>query len=591
MWYRRIVVLVVAVPMVMAGLMLEPAVAADSQPPAAKWIPQNSVLVIEAVEPGPVLDLLLAPRMAKAVTSLPIFQAQASQPGFQQFMGMISFLEIKLETKWPVGVRKLLGGGVTFAALPEDAVALIVDSEDAELLNELHEVIVAFARTQAENQGKPERVRSAEYRDVTAWTLGPGQAHAIIGNRLVITNNPKALIKVLDVRAHPDGPSLASLPAYQASKKAAGSDAAATAFLNLGILNQVPNVRKALTNEQNPLTTLLFSGMSAALVESNWLALGARVEGDTLRINAAVDGAVTDPTGPAAFSVAEEPEKGSLPNLSVPRQIASMSLYRDLHGFYAAKDELFPERTSGLIFFENMMGIFFSGRDLTDEVLAQLKPEVRVVVACQDYDPAVGTPAMQIPAFAFVFGLYDPENFPEVAEEAWQAALGLINFTRGQAALPKMIIDKLEHADTKFTVAYFSSKELESREKIDTRFNIRPSLAKVGDFLILSSTESLTKDLIDALGKEAGGTVKPLAEVHSVLEIDGEQLAAILGANRDGMVRNNMVEEGRTREEAEAGMDVLFSVIELLGQAKLDVASHNGQSEATLELNLNLPGE
>jgi len=575
----------------MAGLAFEPALAADSQPPAAKWIPQNSLLVIEAVEPAPVLDLLLAPRMSKAVTSLPIFQAQASQPGFQQFLGLISFLEIKLETKWPAGVRKLLGGGVTFAALPEDAVAVIVDSEDAKLLNELHEVIVAFARQQADNQGKPEQVRSADYRGVTAWTLGPGQAHAIIGNRLVMTNKPKALIKVLDVRANPDGPSLASLPAYQAAKKAAGPDAAATAFLNLGILTQVPNVRKALTSEQNPLVALLLSGMSAALVESNWLALGARVEGDALKINAAVDGAVTDPTGPAAFSVATEPEKGSLPNLTVPRQIASMSLYRDLHGFYAAKDELFPERTSGLIFFENMMGIFFSGRDLTEEVLAQLKPEVRVLVATQDYDPAVGTPGLQIPSFAFVFGLYDPENFPEVAEEAWQAALGLINFTRGQAALPKLIIDKPIHADTKFTTAYFAYKELEDRENIDSRFNFRPSLAKVADYLILSSTESLTKDLIDAIGKEDGDKLKPLAEVHSVLEIDGAELAAILNANRDGMVRNNMVEEGKTREEAEAGIDVLLSILKLLGQARLDVASHNGQSEASLELKLNLPGE
>ena len=58
-----------------------------------------------------------------------------------------------------------------------------------------------------------------------------------------------------------------------------------------------------------------------------------------------------------------------MPHLDVPRQIAGASVYRDLHGFYAAKDDLFPERTSALIFFENMMGIFFSGKDLTEEVL------------------------------------------------------------------------------------------------------------------------------------------------------------------------------------------------------------------------------
>ena len=68
-----------------------------------------------------------------------------------------------------------------------------------------------------------------------------------------------------------------------------------------------------------------------------------------------------------------------------PGGIAAVSLYRDLHGFYAAKDTLFPERTSGLIFFENMMGIFFTGRDLTDEVLAETEPEIRLVVAEPQY--------------------------------------------------------------------------------------------------------------------------------------------------------------------------------------------------------------
>ncbi|NQT11362.1 MAG: hypothetical protein HQ582_01350, partial [Planctomycetes bacterium] len=361
MWYRRIIVLAVALPVVMAGLALEPAVAAESQPPVSKWLPENSVIAFEATDAGALLDLLLDPRVGKAVKQLPVFQKQAMTPGFQQFMGVIGVLEFRLDTTWQTGVRKLLGGGVTFAVLPQDTVVLVLEAEDAKFLNELHDIILEFAKAQAQNDGDPDRVRSADYRGVTGWTLSAKQAHAIIGNRLVFVNKPEGLKTILDVRAEPNGPSLASLPSYQAAKKAAGPDAAVTAFLNLEILTQVPNVRKALTNEQNPLVALLLSGMSAALVESNWLSLGARVEGDALKINAAVDGTLTDPTGPAAFSVAEEPEKGSLPNLSVPRQIASMSLYRDLHGFYAAKDELFPERTSGLIFFENMMGIFFSG--------------------------------------------------------------------------------------------------------------------------------------------------------------------------------------------------------------------------------------
>ena len=109
----------------------------------------------------------------------------------------------------------------------------------------------------------------------------------------------------------------------------------------------------------------------------------------------------------------------------VPRQVAGLSLYRDLHAFYASKDQLFPERTSGLIFFENMMGIFFTGRDLTEEVFAETRPEVRLVVAAQAYDKAVGTPLVQFPAFAARHPYEAPEEFARVAEEAWQKAVGL----------------------------------------------------------------------------------------------------------------------------------------------------------------------
>ncbi len=146
----------------------------------------------------------------------------------------------------------------------------------------------------------------------------------------------------------------------------------------------------------------MFAGISESVRSSNWLALGVDVQGETLAVQALTDGIAPGSDSPSAFAMPQKASDGAWPNISVPRRIAAMSLYRDLHGFYAAKDTLFPERTSGLIFFENMMGIFFTGRDLTSEVLAETEPEVRIVVAEQQYDPAVGTPEVKIPAFAAV---------------------------------------------------------------------------------------------------------------------------------------------------------------------------------------------
>jgi hypothetical protein len=308
-----------------------------------------------------------------------------------------------------------------------------------------------------------------------------------------------------------------------------------------------------------------------------------------LTVRAVTDGKVAGPTSPAAFAMPQDADDGAWPNITVPGRIAALSLYRDLHRFYATKDTLFPERTSGLIFFENMMGIFFTGRDLTSEVLAETQPEVRLVVAEPRYDPDVGTPQVKIPAVAAVLRLRHPDQFGKVVEEAWQKAVGLINFTRGQQALPGLIIDRPTHGDAKFTVAYFSTVDVEDKTKLDTRFNVRPALALPGEYVILSSTDSLTRDLIDALGCKTDQPVKPIARTHSVLEIDGAGAAAALAANRDTLVRGDMVKKGKTQADAEAGIDMLITLVRFLDHVKLSIGTHEELTQMQLWVKLNLP--
>jgi hypothetical protein len=235
-----------------------------------------------------------------------------------------------------------------------------------------------------------------------------------------------------------------------------------------------------------------------------------------------------------------------------------------------------------------MMGIFFSGRDLTNEVLAQTRPEIRLVVAEQKFDPAIGTPAVKLPAFALVLRLRDEEEFDEIAEEAWQKAIGLVNFTRGQQALPGLIIDRPSYANTKMTVSYFSTAEIEDKTKLAQRFNVRPTLAMPGDFLVLSSTDGLARDIIDAVNNEIEHQVEPLAQIHSLVEIEGGQLASIIKANRDTLILGDMVKKGRTQEEAEAGIDLLITIARLCKQIKLSVGVTEKTTEARLEMKLNL---
>jgi hypothetical protein len=573
----------------LAVFALQTVTAAQSTPAARQWIPRDAVISVELARPKALLDLLAGDKAVDFVTSLPVYREQTSNPKFRQFLAVVDFMETALDTDWRTAIAKLTGGGITFAVCPDETVMLIVDTEDADMLNRLHEMLLSMARGEAEKKGRPGSVESRQYGGVTAWTFDGKEAHAIIGKRLVMANRPEGLKTILDLRAEAGGENLASNLAYKAARRKAGRGAAATVFADLKLLKQAPDIAGLLKQQgENPLAALAFAGIVEAIRDSNWLALGLHIEDETLVCKASVDGETVARTSPAAFALPKEPGDGALPNLVVPRRIGAMTLYRDLHQFYAAKDDLFPERTSGLIFFENMMGIFFSGRDLTNEVLAQTEPEIRFVVAEQQFDPAIGTPSVKLPAFAMILRLRDEEQFDEVAEEAWQKAIGLVNFTRGQQAMPGLIIDRPMHRDIKMTVSYFSTTEIEDKTELAQRFNIRPTLAMPGNYLVLSSTDGLARDLVDALNVEIERQVKPLSQTHSLLDIEGRHLASILQANRDTLVRGDMVKKGSTQAEAEATTDLLITIARLCERLKLSLGMNEGTTEASLEIKLNL---
>jgi hypothetical protein len=363
----------------------------------------------------------------------------------------------------------------------------------------------------------------------------------------------------------------------------------ATLYADVEVLKQLPDVRESLEQDQNPLVRLLFAPLLGAVKQATWLGAGLAWDKQHLELQITADRpeGVTNPVN--QFAVPASSEEGALPNLQVPRQIAAMSLYRDLHAFYSAKDELFAERTSGLIFFENMMGIFFSGKDLTDEVLAETLPEVRVVVARQQYDERTGTPAVQLPAFALLMNLRDADNFELVMKEAWQKAIGLVNFTRGQQALPGLIIDSGAHAGTTYTTAYFSVAEEEDKEAVDVRFNFQPALAVEGDYMIMSSTDALARDLIEAVQEESQEGCEPVAGKHTLASLRGTELAGILRANRDSMVRQNMVEKGHSRDQAAAEIGMFIAILESLGRVELEAGQHDGRTRIDMRLDYRLP--
>jgi len=543
----------------------------------ARWVPEQAVLCVEILHSPGVVEPLISPAAVERFAALPVIAQGRQSEGYQGFMGLVRYVELTAQTNWQGVVRALTRDGLALAVGEGNRHLMVMDGGDATMLEELHGVAQQMAAGEAQKKGHPEWVDSRQVGEVTGWTFNGKEAHAVVGDRLFAASDPEVLEAALNLRGGA-GRSLAARVDYQEARSAVGEDALAMVFLDLERLRESPQFSGALDQQRkNPLAALAFPTMPEVLRVAPWLVAGVYRERDSLHLRFFAGGE-QGKADRVPFSIGDAERVGLGPSPQISRQIASLSLERDLAGFYGAKDDLFPQRSSGLIFFENMMGIFFSGRNLTDEVLAATRSDLRLVVARQEYDPAIGTPEPQLPGFALVIGLEDPEAFGEVLEEAWQKALGLVNFTRGQKALPGLILDRVIHRGVPITVAAYSAKEVPDREHLHQRYNFRPTLALAHGTAILSSTDQLARDLMDGLGQAQAGAGGESPGYHSVLQLAGAELQRILKANRAGMVRNNMIKEGKSEAEAEIGIDTLIEVVGWFAGAELRIG-HGEHSE------------
>lgn len=546
-----------------------------------KWIPDAAIAVLQIGQTDQILDLLFDPALAAHFGQGPGLPASAK---WRQRIGLWMFrqhFERKFGADWQTLARRLIHGGLTVAIGPEKIFVAIARGDDADYVQRLHDELVAVSGRGAKDN--PNKVGEMRHGDVVVWTLNEGETYqAVVDGHLILSNRLPAMQAVLDLRAAKGGRSIAQLAGFQAAKKPVGPRSAAALYVSPLLMGNLPMPKDQRRLEDNPLASLFLAAYAGAFRGDAWTALELDCDGGqlALRLNGTGE---PERKGPNAFAWPAG-DDGALPNPAVPRQIADLSVYRDLRDFYANKDALFPERTSQLIFFENMMGIFFSGRDIAEDVMGAVDPHVRLVVAEQAYDPSIGTPSVQIPAFALVFRMRDPERFGMIAEEAWQKMLGLVNFTRGQKAQPGLIIDRLDHAGVRYSCAAFSHAEEKDRKNLDARFNFRPSVVHHRDYLIFSSTDGLANDLIDSFEKPAP---KPLAGINTLLQIDGTRLASLVEANRESMIRDNMVKKGQTREEAEKGVAALPAIARTLGTGTLRMGAPQRKIVAELAFTLN----
>ena len=250
---------------------------------------------------------------------------------------------------------------------------------------------------------------------------------------------------------------------------------------------------------------------------------------------------------------------------------AFQALRRDWEQFWRDRGELCdPKTEKEFAEMKTNLGLFFGGRSLPDEILPQLDDEIVFVAARQTYPHAKAPPAVRIPAFAFVWRTRaDAKRLGEQFAIGVNTIVGILNADSAQ----KRNAQLLPFVEPFEGVTVYGGRMLPDDDRApESSLNFAPSVAWIGDRIVLATSEELLHDLLRMLkggtAAPAGGAPLPSGATAAV-RLDGRAIAESLKENREKLVSDTVVEKGKTRAEAELEFDLGVGVIQQFAEGRL----------------------
>jgi hypothetical protein len=413
--------------------------------------------------------------------------------------------------------------------------------------------------------GKPE-VR--EYREATAMQLG-GMIFVHRQGRWLATGDKELAKRWVDQQMDDPGAAWegpADLPENWkgTSDPAASNENSPAALISLWIdletLRDNGVANELLGGKANDFNAeLLLGGIMAVLNRAPHASADLRWDGARLRLDwqTPYDRQWADPD--RLYSVGEPtPEGSALPLLEVPDSLASLSVYRDLSQMWLRSGDLFGQEVNDqLAQADTTLSTLFSGKDFGEEILGALQPQLRLVVAPKKFPEGQPIPSVQLPAFAIVGELEEPERMRKDFRRIFQSLIGFLNVAGAQEGQPQLDMELGgEPQNPLVTASYVPATDREASETAPIQYNFRPTLAFANQAMILSSDLDLATQLQRRLLEGTGGPSGTPGD-NLLVEAKATPLLEVLQANRESIIAQNMLENGNTRQQAEGEWNLL----------------------------------
>jgi len=567
------------------GQFVAPTLRAGDLTPS-QLLPDTTVGYVEVTDTAAIMASLYDHPVSHHIQNLDVWKTATQTEQYRAFLTGRKFLEIQIGSDWRPALEELSVGGIyaAYDAATQGAVILVKTKDDATAEN-FRAKILELTRLNEEKNGKTD-----QYRDVTVYKVDQQSASAVVGNWIVLTNKGELGKSILD-RLLDQKPSdtnteisgtLSANAQFKTTYALRNADSQAWAYGNIQTIRDAGAAKKFFEGKaENPLAEALVGGIQSVLQHAPFVTADMKLTeaGLTMKFQTPWQSEWI-PEERAWFFGPDS--NGSAPILpEIPGTLLTLSTYRDISQMWLRAGDLFDEQMNDqLAEADSGLSTIFAGRDFGEEILGALDPQMGLIVTRQSFENVMPVPALKLPAFALILKLRDAETMRPELRRTFQSVIGFFNIVGAMEGRPQLEMDMAKVNDVDLITSHYVP---EKKDKDSTTaamiFNFSPSAAFSGDQFILASTADLAKQLASAPAARASDN-----GVNTQMALHAEAIRDALSDNREQLISQNMLEEGHSREEAEAAIDLVFEFVRCVKGAGLTL--QHEKDSLSLQLNV-----
>jgi hypothetical protein len=526
---------------------------------ATELLPGTTVFYVQCRAPGELVKQLLNHPLYNRLQQHSDFQAQLAP--LQPVNFVIQLIELQMGMTRDQILQAVAGRGMVLAVDGQtQGAALLARATDQTVPAKLRDVVVGLIREDARRNGRSDPVRSREYRGVSVHRVDNAW-FAVWDEWLLITNHADLGKGILDRFFDRSKDSLAAKESFQQAMGLCKDDATLWGYADLtAIRASLPAGKFLPDHSRDAGAELLLGGVLAVLDHASFAVAALSLDHERLSVS------LTSPARSEWISAVRQYYFGpqlsgrAPPVLVPPGTIASLSTYRDLGQFWLRAGELFDKETADQFAeADSTLTTLFSGHDFGGDILGAVDAGLQLVVARQEFAQGQPIPAIRLPAVALIAELKNPDTMRRELRRIFQSFVGFLNIVSAMNGQPQLELDEEREGDVHLVLARFvPPADGNPQQSAAIQFNFVPCLAFAGTRVVLATSPTLARQVLAPdcpVRRVEPGT-------NTALYLDAPGIRSALLDNRQHLVAQAILNEGRSREEAEKQVDALFFLLQ-----------------------------